>query len=520
MSTTILKYFIVLITLFFGNMSFSQTSKFEASRIDKGNNSNLEMFVAIDDKSFIIIEKTTTKPMGLKPYLYSFDSDIEILTSEQISGYKHMEIYKKFWTEGMSLVVIDSRYFNIIVTYHKQKTNNHIFSVDLQEINIKTLKNIGNPIRIIDNEETTNDGRFFFDTSNNHFAIVKSGQTSSTFLTEGEGADVFVFNSNSFELSYRQSISLSSQENSGNINSVLLDKNGDVLIVSIVHDKKAKPYNNNQPLDNVLTSNVSKEGVVKMKIESASTMNIVPCEVDKTHPFLCLLGLNEDKSKIRLTTHSTDQGSPLGEIEISLSEIMSIKNANFTEKFVNTSQKSDKLLVTVAPLKTSISKVTTSSGNTLVSYPIMIAPPKALGFNNLFTTLVVLIDSKGDIKWVQALPVGETLLSLMDNNNDVHIFANGLLNEYKDGNYVGDNVRGVNEDVIPVEIILNGETGAITSNSRFEGIPEKNAFSFFLGGIHFDGKNGFIGYVGQNGQNSLNSRVNNDITFGHLKILD
>jgi hypothetical protein len=498
---------LTVILLLISNLSFSQTFDLVPSDIEKGSNPNIEMFVPVDDNSFIIIEKTTTKPMGLKPFLYSYDSESKTFTVTQISGLKHMQVYKKFWTEGFNILAINDRYFNVIIEYEKRKAKNHIFSVDLQEFDLETLESIADPIRVLESEQTTNDGRFYFKSVGDHFAIIK----------KGAGADIFTFSSESFELLYHESVSFTNDEQSGNISQVALDDKGKVFILYLF-----KESTNDKSAKNLKITEVSQEGATTNEFNSNEILSTSFIRINETLPFASVLGLNEDKNRIQLSTCSTGDDGTIDSREISLSDIVNTKNANFTKKFADASKKTDELIITVLPLNTSISKVTSHSGTTVVSYPIMIAPPKKLGYNNLFCTLVTVIDKNGQIKWIQAVPIMETLLSLIDDQDNVHLFANGILNEYEDDVYVGDERRGVNEEIIPIEIILSSETGEILSNTKFlgNGIPDKQAFSFFIGGINFDEKNGFIGIVGQSGQNSLNSRVNNNVTFGHMKIAE
>ena len=494
----------------------AQSFDFFPADVDKGT-SNIETYETIDDNSLIIVEKTNTKPMGLKPYLYSFENNQ--FSCNQIMGMKHMQVYKKFFTEGFRTVTIKGVHYRVITEYAKQKTNNHIYSLSLQKIDLETLEDVGEAITVIDNKETMNDGSFFFLSSGDYFAVIKSGQTGFSLMFDGEGADFFVFNANNLELLYEQSISYSSKEQSGKILEVRMNDEGKIFTISSKSYRKEKLNSADQPIGDLAVTEISHEGVNKVDLNSERVLNVQFIGADDSSPFVSTLKVSKKNDLVSLVIVSPIDGEILDQEDITLTEFLNPKHANSTKQFTQSLKKVDELKITAEPSTYSTYNLTTESGHTLSSYPIMIAP-KVMWHNNLFCTLTALVDVTGQIKWTQVSPIKEALLTLLDKNNNVHLFANGTLNEYENGVFVGNESRGPNEQKIPVEVVLDGNSGEIVSNKAFESenISEKYIFSVFINAVSFNDTNGFIGMINKsiNGANGLN----NNVTFGHVKLVE
>lgn len=487
---------------------------------DRGKIHSLEKSFRVGDNQVIIIEKTTTKPMGLKPYLYTLNEDNQSLTVKQIDGLKNMEVYSEFFTQAFSFETIGETTYRIDIENIKSKPKNNVYTVSIQQINLNDLSRVGEKITLLNSEVSINDGELFSISNNKYLAIIKSGASLiQPYFEEGEGFDVFVYNASNFELVYSKKISLSSDEENGIRPSIELREDGSLFIHTtfINKDSQNKVKDDPEQLKKVKTINVSNNTFTENIIEfdqSSVTMDLISNKKD----ILINLIADKDKSNLRLVTIVNPYENDLFTDEkfISLPEILNKNNAAFSNRFSQTLQNSENLYVSL----THSEKHTLSNGETIFVCGLKFRPDKGMGLaNTLYCTIVYRIDLEGNIVWYNVIPLGGFACSILDKEDNLHIYANGITEEYNiNGDYIGNNKTEVNADLSPVEAVINEKTGELISNRVMtNGFKVDEAFAIPDVFYKFNENCSLIGKNNQERLNEMAGNTQNGITFGIVK---
>ena len=400
-----------------------------------------------------------------------------------------------------------------------------VYSIDIVKIDTQSsvpYKNIGHRTNLIDRDTTINRGAPTFFSQENYFAIVKIGNgpvrqfASLHYLYDGEGIDIYVFNTENFELVYKQSISLSNRVQKGKILKMEFDDSGNLFILSSLKYIKEKSNPKDNPEGAITLTKITQSGnILRKEIESKRVLCGHFSKRNNIISRFSLLGISEGNNVFKISTFSADpeaEGESIDEKEVSLDEIINFeKRALCFGEFSKNAAKSDKLTVTLDPSMRKINHFTTDSGTDIISYPLDLA---SRGGARLIFNLIVKMDQNGQINWLQTVPIQRSLLTLVDGGNNIHLFTNGSLKNYENSMYSDNKINVLGSKVVPVEIILDSFTGEIISNTIFldEDIPPE--CRFLAPRCIIDDKTGIMSFWGNTDDaNKINKQ------YGHIKLM-
>lgn len=420
------------------------------------------------------------------------------------------------------LIRIDGRYYRFEV-YDNKKKGVYSYFGDLQEIEPTTEINIGDPIRIIQSDTTVNDGLFYLIAGKNHFAVVKTGEFGlggefgSNPMINEKGADIFVF-TNDLDLLFKQSTQLSTKDRNGKVLDIRISDGGTVSLLSTLKDPTMV-----NSIGDVSLLEISQLGVVKNSIDSERMFNCQLREFNDGWQNAIAIGLNSDKDRIKISSITCENESSriIEEMEFSIIDFLSRDNSSFTDKFVNDTYKSEKLLISLEAENTSTEVLFLKSGGTLTCYPIMVQPSKKMGLNKMLCTIVILQDSSARIKWMQVLPIEQALLTLFDESKNIHVFSNGAAEGYADNVFIGTRTERSIRNRVPIEIVLDFETGEILENKLFENEAFPEGYIFVDSRNRVRGNlNESRGVIGIIKMGESEKPYGENITFGYMEFRD
>ena len=508
----------ILLVLYSFN-TIGQKAQFEWDDTDRGKLPNFEKSFFVSNNQVIFIEKTTTKPAGLKPYLYTYDDENNSLSVKHIEGLKHMEVFREFFNSVFFFETINDVTYRIDVEYEKRKFHNDTYSVSMQQIDLNNLSRLGEKITLLKSESTINDGDFYTQSNDNYLAIIKSGTHPFNLeFTDGQGFDVFVFETKGFELVYSDKIVLSSDSKNGGSGRISLREDGSVYVKAKMYDDENSTLKHGYNTPNqIKVVNLTKDQKEENVIELNETSIFSSLE-SNLNDVLINLTIGEDKSslRIRTTLDPFNNSSSSDEKTISLPEILNKENASFSKRFIQTLKDEEDIYV----LATNRYSHTTSNNEIITAVSLAFRPTKGLGLTNLlFCTIVYRVDSEGVIEWYNVIPLAEFLTSVLDKEDNLHLYANGISEEYNaEGNYVGNNKTEVNANFSPIEVIINQSTGDCESNKVLtDGFVDNQGFASTQVAFRFNENCSLVGKNDQNRISSVSSSSNNGITFGIVK---
>lgn len=501
---------LILILLSYCKFSFSQDYHIQwEQRSDLNKARNLDKVIHIDSNHVLFIEKSNSKPSGLKPILYTYDKDDNTLDAKYIEGRKHMQVYKDFFTSTFQYQTINGKTYRIELDFEKDKPDNDIYSCILREIDMKSLSSVGEEYILLDNITTSNSGGIFTFSNNDYLYVIKSGGDGELF-SNGKGIDVHIFETTSFELIRSEKISLSTEEKTGELRDMELNKKGELIINVLLKDKNWQ-YSKDTSPSQLLYINTSKDSTTQNQIDITEVC--VATKLDEGDNFIITVGADDSKKSISLSTFMglDNTSSVRDNYIITLEDIIRKENSNYSHRFSETIAKSEKIFIAE-----NSSKIHTVNDGTIAIFELVLRPEKGLGISNLlFCTVVCKVNQQGKFIWCKLVPTSH-LFSLLDQEDNLIILSNGIADEYNnEGDYTPNNITEVNAEVVPVILQINFNNGEIMKHQVFSGdINENEAFSAFGIGFQIDEHTIFIGKNLKTRANSMSSDINNGIIYG------
>lgn len=388
---------------------------------------------------------------------------------------------------GNDFLNIKDKYYRFEQESQKKK-GQKLYSVYMQEVVPKlstgSVQTVGDRIKLIAEVPTVNDENLVLFSNDNYFAVVKTTipfvqKMESQELFNGKGIDVNVFSTSDFKRIYSQSISLSSKEKAGKILDMKFDDFGNLTILTSLKYYKEHLNSDDYPRGEVKIIRITETGEIKTK-ELESRGFLMGHFSEKKGRVSHLISVRfSGKSGFNVSTIDANPERDNGSIddkELTLGDIMNLQNGPlYLGNISKNLNDAEKLTVKLAPLESEINHYNDDFGRDIISYPLSFASSnwEAILFN-----LVLKVEENGQISWLQPVPILESYLTLTDTNNNIHIFTNAKSDNYENGKVVDNKASSIRLEMVPIEIVIDGQSGKVNSNNVFidEDVPEKYIF--------------------------------------------
>lgn len=449
----------------------------------------LESTISLGENRAIIIPKTMDKPLGLKPFLYTYDTESHKLECQRIPNWKNMETYKEFFNYMHHYVGDENNIYRVRCEFGKKKKGEQPYSLTIDELDASTLRPNGASLLTIPEGTTMSPSRATVLLNKNYLAVI-FGYSSNFPSPANLPVEVSVYDRENMELMYKEEYTLGRGAEFIQIEGSELKQNGEVHLVFIGHQIKLQKIADaklmNKASNSVNYVAFTKDGVDE-NVFIEGTTNLISSLAE--FPDGSNIGISFSKSSplkpgsIALNTVKWDHGvKSTHTMELPFSDLVTPSKSSCSESFLNKIEKSDQLYVNVASEEQVIDK----EGNLIQFVDFKITTEKGMGLTNtLFACFVAKIAPDGSILWVNAIPgiggldgYGVDYAALVDANQNIHVLSNGIIDEYPNGTYTSNETVEVNTDFVPIEIVINGADGSTMSNTiREDGFSSGEGFS-------------------------------------------
>lgn len=487
-----MKILLTVLNLLLTSSTYAQDIVLEWDTTTDEEKARFESSILLGENRAIIIQNTMHKPMGLKPFLYTYDTQKNQVDCQLIPNWKNLETYKEFFTSPHYYVGDKKNIYRVTCEFGKKKKGVQPYSFSIDELDEKTLRPVATPLINMYEGTTKSHSALSVLLNEKYLAVVFgcSNGAMSGFGGSDRAIEVKVYTREDMGLVYNQEYTLGKDATSTQIGDIALKQNGEVHLVVIRNQVELKSMADAKILnaspnavnyiafsERGVDADIFSEGTTHLNASIAEMPNgsSIGVAFAKTSPL--------KNGAIELHAFEWSNGAKnTNSIQLSLSDLLNVEKSSYSKSFLDKIEDSDQLYVNFSSSEQTFDK----DGNLIQLFDFKITTEIGIGITNtLFACLIAKIAPDGTILWVNSMPAigglgayGVDYAALVDVNQNIHVLSNGILSEYPNGNYEPNSKVEVNAGFVPIEIVINGADGNIVSSvSRENGFTSGEGFS-------------------------------------------